>query len=69
MKKLITFLILTICLSAKAISQCAMCKAVVEKGDNKMGEGINSGIGYLILFPYLFLAIGIIYYYKQKSKK
>lgn len=69
MKKTISFLFLTICLSAKAIAQCAMCKAVVENGDNKMAEGINTGIGYLMIFPYLFLAIAIIYFYKQKLKK
>ena len=60
---------LTICLSAKALSQCAMCKAVVENGDNSMAEGVNSGIGYLMLFPYVILAIGVFYYYNKKIKK
>ena len=34
-------------------SQCAMCKAVVETGDVTMAEGINNGITYLMVFPYL----------------
>lgn len=51
-------------------SQCAMCKAVVENGDNKMSEGINSGIIYLMVFPYLFLALGVYFLYRKfKTKK
>ncbi len=51
-------------------SQCAMCKAVVENGDNKMAEGINGGIIYLMIFPYLFLALGIYFLYRKfKTKK
>lgn len=69
MKKSLSFLIVSLCLSAKVIAQCAMCKAVVENGDSDMAEGLNEGIGYLMVFPYLFLAIGIFFYYKQKSKK
>ena len=36
-------------------SQCAMCKAVVETGDVTMAEGINNGITYLMVFPYLLI--------------
>jgi hypothetical protein len=30
-----------------------MCRAVVEQGGEKMAEGINSGIVYLMAFPYM----------------
>ena len=36
-------------------SQCAMCKAVVENGDIDMAEGVNNGISYLMIFPYLLI--------------
>ncbi len=64
--KIITLLF--ILLSQTISSQCAMCKAVVENGDADMAEGINSGITFLMLFPYLFLAIGIIIYYRNKKR-
>lgn len=51
-------------------SQCAMCKAVVENGDESMAEGVNNGITYLMVFPYLL--IGVLFYtiykYKKRSK-
>ncbi len=50
-------------------AQCAMCKAVVENGDNAMAEGINFGIIYLMIFPYLILALGIFLFVRNKKKK
>lgn len=50
-------------------SQCAMCKAVVENGDSDLAEGINSGIIYLMIFPYLFLALGLFFLFKHYKKK
>lgn len=49
-------------------AQCAMCKAVVENGDSDMAEGINSGIIFLMAFPYLFLALGLYFLLKQYKK-
>ncbi|MEE9348891.1 MAG: hypothetical protein V3U80_02465 [Flavobacteriaceae bacterium] len=67
MKKV--FLIIALMLSSKPLfSQCAMCKAVVENGDSDMAEGINSGIIYLMIFPYLFLALGVYFLYRKYKK-
>lgn len=51
-------------------AQCAMCKAVVENGDVSMAEGVNNGITYLMVFPYLLIAVLLyaIYSYKKKAK-
>lgn len=67
-KILIIFLI--IFSSDKIFSQCAMCKAVVENGDGAMAEGINSGITYLMVFPYLLVGglFFLIYRYNRKLK-
>ena len=62
------FLILLF-LTNVVFSQCAMCKAVVENGDSDMAEGINSGIIYLMIFPYLFLALGLFLIYRRFKKK
>ncbi|MFY0602581.1 MAG: hypothetical protein JXQ93_01425 [Flavobacteriaceae bacterium] len=48
-------------------SQCAMCKAVVENGDQSMAEGINSGITYLMAFPYIL--IGVLFYFLYRYHK
>ncbi len=61
-------IILFIILSSTSYSQCAMCKAVVQNGDSKMAESLNSGILYLMIFPYLFLAIGIYLLIKKYKK-
>tara|TARA_A100001015_G_scaffold26794_1_gene29934 strand:+ start:1452 stop:1697 length:246 start_codon:yes stop_codon:yes gene_type:complete len=52
-------------------AQCAMCKAVVETnletGDTK-GMGLNSGILYLMAFPYIAASIFAILFFLQKKK-
>lgn len=48
-------------------SQCAMCKAVVENGNQSMAEGINSGITYLMVFPYLLVGIIVFFMYRYKE--
>ncbi len=52
-------------------SQCAMCKAVVESGDNNMAEGVNDGITYLMIFPYLLVGVLLysLYRYNKKLQK
>ena len=53
--------------TSNSFSQCAMCKAVVETGDVTMAEGINKGITYLMVFPYLL--IGVLFYFIYRYKK
>ncbi|WP_456378641.1 hypothetical protein [Lutibacter sp.] len=65
MKKLVV--ILLILASNIANAQCAMCKAVVESGDVSQAEGLNSGILYLMVFPYLL--VGILFYFIIKNKR
>ena len=57
-------------MSKFSFSQCAMCKAVVENGDVSIAEGVNNGITYLMVFPYLLIGVlfYVIYRYKKKAK-
>ncbi|MGC6284457.1 MAG: hypothetical protein ACON4X_02275 [Polaribacter sp.] len=69
MRKIFTFLLLVfVIISADA--QCAMCKAVIENGNEPMAEGVNNGITYLMVFPYLLVGFLIyaIYRYRQVQK-
>ena len=50
-------------------AQCAMCRAVLESSENlSAAEGINNGIVYLMLFPYLFIG-GVGYFIYRMYKK
>ena len=53
-------------------AQCAMCKGAVETnmstGRNVIGNGINAGIAYLFVFPYLTVGV-IAYLWYRNSKK
>jgi len=49
-------------------AQCAMCKAVVEQGGEEMAEGINSGIVYLMAFPYIIVGLAMYLFYRNWKK-
>ena len=51
-------------------AQCAMCRAVLEseEGGTK-AEAINDGIVYLMIFPYVMVAIVFYVVYRMKFKK
>ena len=52
-----------------ANAQCAMCKAVVESGEVSQAEGLNSGILYLMIFPYILVGTLLYFIIKNKRKK
>lgn len=61
-------------IQAASFAQCAMCRASVENnvsnGDTSIGAGLNSGILYLFVMPYLLAAvIGYLWYKSAKKKK
>ncbi len=54
-------------------AQCAMCRASVEnnisEGSAGLSAGLNTGILYLFVTPYLMVAlIGFLWYWKSKHK-
>ena len=52
-----------------ASAQCAMCTAVADeamKNGSSQGAGINKGVLYLFVMPYLLVGtIGVIWYRKK----
>ena len=48
-----------------ANAQCAMCKATVESNPD-VGGGINAGIEYILVFPYLLLSLFAILVFRGK---
>ena len=57
-----------------AQGQCSMCRAVAESGasdqNQKVGQGLNSGILYLLAMPYLIggVAFGIWWKHRKSSQ-
>ncbi|MCE7043988.1 hypothetical protein [Dyadobacter sp. CY312] len=58
--------------SADLWAQCAMCRGSVESsmgnGRNNVGVGLNTGIVYLFVMPYLIVGV-IGYLWYRNSKK
>ena len=69
MKKIILSLLFTFGFVIIATAQCAMCRAVLESGeDQSAAEGINDGIMFLMVVPYLLVAVIGYFVYKTYSK-
>jgi hypothetical protein len=57
-----------------AIAQCAMCRAGLENnvsnGETTIGAGLNMGILYLLITPYLMaVVLGYLWYRNAKKRK
>ncbi len=59
--------------SAEILAQCAMCRGSVQStlgnGRNNVGVGINTGIAYLFVIPYLSVAFIAYFWYKNSRKQ
>lgn len=69
--KAFLIVILIFLISASSEAQCAMCRAVLESEEGgEMAKGVNNGIMYLMIFPYLLVGgIGYIIYRNRKKAK
>ncbi|GAA4443721.1 hypothetical protein GCM10023188_44660 [Pontibacter saemangeumensis] len=76
----VSLTLLLIFAGTDAYSQCAMCRATVEsnvgtgKGHNhepesEVGSGLNTGILYLMVIPYLLIGTVGFLWYKNSRKK
>lgn len=69
--RFLIIILLFLLLPSIAEAQCAMCRAVLESEDSQAAaKGINDGILYLMIFPYVLIG-GIAYfiYRALRSKK
>lgn len=69
----IAFVLLAVMLvSNVSMAQCAMCRATVgsnlSEGRGVIGTGLNFGILYLLLTPYLLVG-GVAFFWFRASKK
>lgn len=69
MKKLL-FITVFILIAQLGNAQCAMCRAALESSDGGIkAEAVNDGIVYLMIFPYLLVAIVGYAVYRLRKKK
>lgn len=67
-KTLILLLFMLFLAVLPAEAQCAMCRAVLETEESgETAKGINNGIVYLMIFPYLL--VGGVGYAVYRSRK
>ena len=72
--KYLLSVILFLVVQVSSWAQCAMCRASVENnvsnGDTSIGAGLNNGILYLFVMPYLMaMIIGYLWYRTAKKRK
>lgn len=68
-KIVITLLVIFLFAVLPADAQCSMCRAVLESEDGGgAAKGINNGIVYLMIFPYLLVG-GVLYAVYRNRKK
>jgi hypothetical protein len=63
----ITILVLLLVSQFSANAQCAMCKATAESNPN-VGGGLNAGIEYILIIPYILLGAFVFIVLKGKMK-
>lgn len=67
--KTLIIIIILIFAALPVEAQCAMCRAVLEsEEDGALAAGVNNGIVYLMLFPYLFIG-GVGYFIFRMYRK
>lgn len=71
MKHRVLFIIFTLFSFVTTNAQCAMCRAVLESEDGQStAKGVNDGIVYLMIIPYVLIAgIGIAIFTRFNKKK
>ncbi len=69
--KIFIILILLFLVVIPAEAQCAMCRAVLESEEGgEAAKGINNGIMYLMIFPYILVAgVGYAVYRNRKRAR
>lgn len=69
MKKWSILLFLLVTMVHSSWAQCAMCKAQLESGgQSEVGNGINEGIIFLMIIPYVLIGVLLLVLLKGKFR-
>ena len=67
-----TFLLIFLALTNEVFAQCPMCKMAVEsnlKNGGTAGKGLNFGILYIFVMPYLLVSVIGFIWWKNRKKE
>ena len=68
--KNVVYIIMLFFTALHANAQCAMCRAALESSESGIKpEAVNDGIVYLMIFPYLLVALIGYAVYRLRKKK
>ena len=62
----IVIILLSFCYTSSAYALCSNCKAVAEQNEDGWANGLNTGILFLMIPPYLILIGLVIFGFKGK---
>ncbi len=72
LSKVVFLIVLLVSNTSQLWAQCAMCRGSVEStmgnGRNDVGIGLNTGIMYLFVMPYLIVALFAYFWFKNSKK-
>ena len=71
MFKVKLFFLVFFAINYLSYAQCAMCRVVAESSQehgSSIANGLNTGILYLMIFPYILLLFGLISLYFRIQK-
>jgi hypothetical protein len=73
-RSVLVLLLLLVAGGSETFAQCAMCRSTLENnfsnGDGGIAAGINTGILYLLVMPYLAVMIlGYLWYKSTKNAR
>lgn len=64
------FLVILMLLSINTSAQCAMCRAVLEsEAGQQTAKGVNDGIVYLMIIPYVMIGGLAFFLYRYLNHK
>lgn len=70
-KHIFLLALVSVSLSMSSWGQCVMCKALGEQSANQgeVGTGLNEGIIFIMIIPYLLIGIGLVLVWKRFNKE
>ncbi len=72
MKNLVVFfIVMFLFLNIDLVAQCPMCKMAAEsnlKNGGSAGKGLNAGILYMLITPYILVGGLAFWWFKNKKK-
>ena len=71
LKHIFLLAFVSVTLSMSSWGQCVMCKALGEQSANQgmIGTGLNEGIIFIMIIPYLLIGIGLVLVWKRINKE